>query len=225
MGKDKISAKSSAITGLLATFSKGVKPEILTMVDICRGVVAGVISDKYLGRHESHYEASLRPHVLAVAQKRGFGVFLEVPLPREDHVKKGAHKKIDYVLTYGRQAVAIECKTMRPGIRDLVKSAVGDDLKKLKRFPSLVPEDCRASGWMLIAWDNSHPRGAATEDEQYLDHISDRLNLDNWTVVTDTGIVDQNIRSVRLNQGILSSGRVGSYKAWCIAVCIAMSDR
>jgi hypothetical protein len=58
----------------------GIKPEPLTVKSICDGVVAGMLADHFLGRREAAFEAAIRPYVLSVAHKRGFGAFLEFPL-------------------------------------------------------------------------------------------------------------------------------------------------
>ena len=222
MNNPNKAALSNGDMDFIPTFSKGIKPEVLTMIDIARGVVAGMISDKYLGRHQNHYEASLRPHVLAVAQKRGFGAFLEVRFPRDGTVKKrGAYKKLDYVLSYGRQAIAIECKAIRPKTRELGKDGVAEDIKKLRRFPENIPQEIRASGWMLIAWDNGQDNRPTKKVEvHFVKQIRNTLKLDGWTLLGDETIIKKRLRTPTLGQAILSSGHVGSYYAWCITVCV-----
>ena len=77
----------------------GIKPEPLAAKAICDGVVAGMLADHFLGRSEAAFESAIRPYVLAVAHKRGFGAFLEFPLEKQTS-GRGAHKKIDAVLVY-----------------------------------------------------------------------------------------------------------------------------
>lgn len=70
----------------------GIKPEPLAAKAICDGVVAGMLADHFLGRSEAAFESAIRPYVLAVAHKRGFGAFLEFPLEKQT-TGRGAHKK------------------------------------------------------------------------------------------------------------------------------------
>lgn len=51
----------------------GIKPEPLTAKAICDGVVAGMLADHFLGCSEATFESAIRPYLLAVAHKRGFG--------------------------------------------------------------------------------------------------------------------------------------------------------
>lgn len=131
----------------------GIKPEPLAAKAICDGVVAGMLADHFLGRSEAAFESAIRPYVLAVAHKRGFGAFLEFPLEKQTS-GRGAHKKIDAVLVYGKQALAFELKTIR-------KNALGfnlqEDLRKLQRFPDEVAQDGNqrsATSWQLVAWSS-----------------------------------------------------------------------
>lgn len=64
----------------------GIKPDPLTAKAICDGVVAGMLGDHFLGRSEAAFESAIRPYVLAVALKRGFGAFLEFPLEKQTDV-------------------------------------------------------------------------------------------------------------------------------------------
>ena len=93
--------------------------------------------------------------MLAVAHKCGFGAFLEFPLEKQTS-GRSAHKKIDAVLIYGKQALAFELKTIR-------KNAIGfnlqEDLRKLRRFPDEVAQDCnqrRATSWQLVSQVRRH---------------------------------------------------------------------
>lgn len=202
----------------------GIKPEPLTAKAICDGVVAGVLADHFLGRSEAAFESAIRPYLLAVAHKRGFGAFLEFPLERQTS-GRGAHKKIDAVLVYGKQALAFELKTIR-------KNAVGfnlqEDLGKLRRFPDEVVRDGnqrRATSWQLVAWTSqtfSRIKSAQRERDKGLALLKKEIgNGAAAAQLTVSGAYIDNVpRSATLGQLLLSQGNVGNFHVWCAAICI-----
>jgi len=202
----------------------GIKPEPLTAKAICDGVVAGVLADHFLGRSEAAFESAFRPYLLAVAHKRGFGAFLEFPLERQTS-GRGAHKKIDAVLVYGRQALAFELKTIR-------KNAVGfnlqEDLGKLRRFPNEVVRNGnqrRATSWQLVAWTSqtfSRIKSAQRERDKGLALLKKEIgNGAAAAQLTVSGAYIDNVpRSATLGQLLLSQGNVGNFHVWCAAICI-----
>ena len=202
----------------------GIKPEPLTAKAICDGVVAGMLSDHFLGRSEAAYESAIRPYVLAVAHKRGFGAFLEFPLEKQTS-GRGAHKKIDAVLIYGKQALAFEIKTIR-------KKAIGfnlqEDLRKLRRFPDEVAQDGnqrRATSWQLVAWTSQTflPKKSAQQQRDkglaLLKKEIEKSDVASQLIVSDAWI-DTVPRSATLGQLLLSQGSVGDFHVWCAATCI-----
>jgi len=74
----------------------GIKPESLTAKAICDGVVAGMLANHFLGCSEAAFESAIRPYLLVVTHKRGFGAFLEFLLEKQTS-GRDAHKKIDVV--------------------------------------------------------------------------------------------------------------------------------
>jgi hypothetical protein len=202
----------------------GVKPEPLTAKAICDGVVAGVLADHFLGRSEAAFEAAIRPYVLAVAHKRGFGAFLEYPLKKQIF-GRGAHKKIDAVLSYGKQALAFEFKTIR-------KNAIGfnlqEDVQKLQCFPVEVSNNDnqrRVTSWQIVAWTSqTFPRLNSVKQllEKGVDLLRREIRLSR--AVPQLRLSDAFIgtvpRSATLGQFLLSEGRVGEFYVWCIAICI-----
>ncbi|AWB33070.1 hypothetical protein [Orrella marina] len=202
----------------------GIKPEPLTAKAICDGVVAGMLGDHFLGRSEAAFESAIRPYVLAVAHKRGFGAFLEFPLEKQTS-GRGAHKKIDAVLVYGKQASAFELKTIR-------KNAVGfnlqEDLAKLRRFPDEVAQEGnqrRATSWQLVAWTSqtfSRTKSAQQERDKGLALLKKEIEKgDAYAQLTVSDAYIDNVpRSATLGQLLLSQGNVGNFHVWCAAICI-----
>jgi Holliday junction resolvase len=203
----------------------GIKPEPLATQAICEGVVAGMLADHFLGRSEAAYEAALRPSVLAVAHKRGFAAFLEFSLEKETP-GRGARKKIDAVLVYGRQVIAFEIKTIR---RNAIGFTLAEDLSKLTSFVQDAATDeeiRRISTWQLIAWD-SHAfdhndvrssdalrAGVALIEKQL---VKAKLSKGNWDV---SNLLRPTSRTPSSGQVILAEGYVGNRRAWCLAVCV-----
>lgn len=146
----------------LPRYRFGLKPEPLAAQAICEGIVAGMVADHFLGRSEAAYEAALRPSVLAAAQKRGFGVYLEFPLAKVGNLTPGARKKIDAVIFYGRQVAAFEIKTIRGrvGRLSLVK-----DLQKLRGFSFEAKAGQHVSGWQIVAWDSNSLKKASVQEQ------------------------------------------------------------
>lgn len=200
----------------------GIKSEPLTAKAICDGVVAGVLADHFLGRSEAAFESAIRPYLLAVAHKRGFGAFLELPLEKQTS-GRGANKKIDAVLVYGKQALAFELKTIR-------KNAVGfnlqEDLGKLRRFPDKVAQDGnqrRATSWQLVAWTSqtfSRTKSAQQERDKGLALLKKEIEKgDAAAQLTVSGAcIDTMPRSATLGQLLLSQGNVGNFHVWCSAI-------
>lgn len=202
----------------------GIKPEPLTAKAICDGVVAGMLADHFLGRSEAAFEAAIRPHLLAVAHKRGFGAFLEFPLDKQTS-GRGAHKKIDAVLVYGKQALAFEIKTIR-------KEAAGfdlqKDLRKLRRFPDEVAQDGnqrRVTSWQLVAWTSqtfspteSAQQGCREGLASLKKEIEKEKTAPRLTVLE--ACIDTAPRSPMPGQLLLSQGSVGDFHVWCAAICI-----
>ncbi len=223
--KTQASQQQNQVKALVASFSKGVKSDLLTMIAISRGIVAGMLADKYLGRHQDHYEASLRPHVLSVAQERGFGTFLEVRMPRTGGDRVGAFKKLDYVLSYGRQSIAIECKTIRSKGHILARQGVNTDLAKLKRFPSLVPLEMRASGWFVVA-ECARIRGRTTPiviEKRFIKQVLGQIGVTEEALKTDKELIARGSRTAAQNLAFLSCGEVGSHYVCCLAFCVVSS--
>lgn len=202
----------------------GIKPEPLTVKVICDGVVAGVLADHFLGRSEAAFESAIRPYVLAVAHKRGFGAFLEFPLEKPTS-GRGAHKKIDAVLVYGKQALAFELKTIR---RNAVGFNLQEDLGKLRRFPDEVAQDGnqrRATSWQLVAWTSqtfSRTKSVQQERDKGLALLKKEIEKgDAAAQLTVSGAYIDNVpRSATLGQLLLSQGNVGNFHVWCAAICI-----
>ena len=201
----------------------GVKPESLTAKAICDGIVAGMISDHFLGRSEAAFEAAIRPYLLAVAHKRGFGAFLEFPLEKETP-HRGSHKKIDAVLIYGKQALAFELKTIR-------KNANGfnlqEDLRKLLQFPFEVNKNenqRRTTSWQLVAWSsNAFTRRFSTHNarEKGLKLLKKEIDKNEALPRLETPVdLDSTPRKALAGQLLLSHGCVGDYHVWCAAICI-----
>lgn len=206
----------------------GIKPESLTAKAICDGIVSGILSDHFLGRSEAAFEAAIRPHILAIAHKRGFGAYLEFPLKKHNQ-GRGAHKKIDAVLFYGKQVLAFELKTIR-------KNAIGfnlqEDLIKLSNFPKEVIKDGeqrRTTSWQLVAW--THDTFSA---EKSAEHALDmgisllRKEISNYekqnNLTLSETYVDKIPRSATQGQILLSQGNVGNFHVWCAAICIASPE-
>lgn len=202
----------------------GIKPEPLTAMAICDGVVAGVLADHFLGRSEAAFESAIRPYLLAVAHKRGFGAFLEFPLEKQTS-GRGAHKKIDAVLVYGKQALAFELKTIR---KDAISFNLQEDLRKLRRFPDEVAQDGnqrRATSWQLVAWTSqtfSRTKSAQQGREKGLALLTKEIEKgDAAAQLTVSGAYIDNVpRSATLGQLLLSQGNVGNFHVWCAAICI-----
>lgn len=202
----------------------GIKPEPLTAKAICDGVVAGILADHFLGRSEAAFESAIRPYVLAVAHKRGFGAFLEFPLEKRTP-GRGAHKKIDAVLVYGKQALAFELKTIR-------KNAIGfnlqENLRKLRRFPDEVAEDGnqrRATSWQLVAWTSqtfSRKKSAQQERDNGLALFKKEIEKCDAAsqMIISGACIDPVPRSATLGQLLVSQGSVGDFHVWCAAICI-----
>ena len=202
----------------------GIKPEPLAAKAICDGVVAGMLADHFLGRSEAAFESAIRPYVLAVAHKRGFGAFLEFPLEKQTS-GRGAHKKIDAVLVYGKQALAFEFKTIR-------KNAIGfnlqEDLRKLRRFPDEVAQDGnqrRATSWQLVAWTSQTfppTKSAQQERDKGLTLLKKEIEKGNAAsqLTVSDACIDTVPRSATLGQLLLSQGSVGDFHVWCAATCI-----
>lgn len=151
----------------------GIKPEPLAAKAICDGVVAGMLADHCLGRSEAAFESAIRPYVLAVAHKRGFGAFLEFPLKKQNS-GRGAHKKLDAVLVYGKQVMAFEFKTIR---KNAMSFNLQEDLRKLQQFPDEIAQDGyqrRVTSWQLVAW-TSQTFPAAKSAQQVFEHWLDFL--------------------------------------------------
>ena len=126
---------------------KGIKPELLTVADVAKGIVAGALADQFHGRAHSAYEAALRTPIASTAQKRGFEVRMEHPLKKR-RPRPGSRKKIDVVLSYATQQIALECKTYR---RRAPRINLDDDCAKLRAFVGGASSEFRASGWLLVA--------------------------------------------------------------------------
>lgn len=202
----------------------GIKPESLTVKSICNGVVAGMLADHFLGRSEAAYEAAIRPYVLSVAHKRGFGAFLEFPLKKLTD-GRGAYKKIDAVLFYGNQTLALEIKTIREkGSRFNLQ----EDLIKLRRFPGEVTNEeneRRRSSWQLVAWTSLSFPGIKSVQKgrnqgldlfvQEIRHLSEAPKLK-----ISSALMDTVPRTATLGQLILSEGSVGDFHVWCAAICV-----
>lgn len=202
----------------------GVKPEPLTAKAICDGVVAGMLADHFLGRSEAAFEAAIRPSVLAVAHKRGFAAFLEFALEKQNS-GRGAHKKIDAVLFYGKQALAFELKTIR---KNAINFNLREDLLKLRRFPGEVAKndkERRVTSWQLVAWNSQtfSPTNSAREQrEQGLALFKKEVEKGGAPSLetASTACIDSVSRSATLGQLLLSNGCVGDFHVWCAAACI-----
>ena len=214
------------MTGCLPSVHKrfGIKPEPPATKAICDGIVAGMLADHFLGRSEAAFESAIRPYVLAVAHKRGFGAFLEFPLEKQTP-GRGACKKIDAVIVYGRQALAFELKTIR---RNAIGFNLKEDLFKLRRFPAEIAQDGnhrRTSSWQIIAWTSHTFPGATSVQKGY---EKGRALLKKEIEQGDTAMqltvsdacIDTVPRSATLGQLLLSQGSVGSFHVWCAAICI-----
>ncbi len=183
-----------------------------------------MLADHFLGRSEAAFESAIRPYMLGVAHKRGFGAFLEFPLAKEAS-GRGAHKKIDAVLFYGKQALAFELKTIR-------KNAMGfnlqEDLRKLRRFPDEVAQDGsqrRATSWQLVAWtSDTFPmtKSAQQGHDQGINLLKNGLKKGNSAsqLNVSAACIDNVPRSATLGQLLLSKGNVGNFHVWCAAICI-----
>jgi hypothetical protein len=193
----------------------GIKPEPLAAKAICDGVVAGMLADHFLGRGEAAFESAIRPYMLAVAHMRGFGAYLEFPLAKET-AGRGAHKKIDAVLFYGKQTLAFELKTVR-------KNAIGfnlqEDLRKLRRFPDDAAQDNsqrRATSWQLVAWtSHTFPTTKSAQQERdqgiaFLKKAIEEGDPASQLTVSDP-CIDTVPRSATLGQLLLSQGDVGNF--------------
>jgi len=129
------------------------------------------------------------------------------------------------LLVYGKQALAFEFKTIR-------KNAIGfnlqEDLLKLRRFPAEVAQDGsqrRATSWQLVAWTSqtfSRAKSAQQERDKGLALLKKEIQKgDPAEQLTVSGAcIDTVTRSATLGQLLLSQGSVGSFHAWCAAICI-----
>lgn len=202
----------------------GIKPEPLTAKAICDGVVAGMLADHFLGRSEAAFESAIRPYVLAVAHKRGFGAFLEFPLEKQTS-GRGAYKKIDAVLVYGKQVLAFELKTIR---RNAIGFNLREDLRKLRRFPDEVAQDGnkrRATSWQLVSWTSqTFPRAKSAHHvrDQGLALLKKEIEKGDASaqLTVSDAYIDNVPRSATLGQLLLSQGNVGNFHVWCAAICI-----
>lgn len=203
---------------LAFTYAKGIKPELLTLMEMARGVVSGMLADHFQGRHQDSFESSLRPHILATAQKRGWAVSLEYKLPR-DSASRGSNKKIDYILQYGRQALAVECKTFRPKVQAGID--ISNDLEKLSRFSCLTRNEIRTSSWELITWDSfAEYKIGRGKPGFIIKQVRAAFPGRKLKVVSESDIDAAHGRSVERNQAVVIEGSVGTYKAFCIVVCV-----
>jgi hypothetical protein len=222
---DKKRESTQFRTSITPSWAKGIKPEILTMIDLARGVIAGMLADKYLGNQENTYEAALRPHCIAVAHKRGFSISLEFKLPREVQVNIGAHKKLDYLLTYGHQVIAIECKTICGEKRPLNIANIDIDLKKLRTVASLASKSIRSSAWLMIA-EIRRKSKIGDSEVQIINHppikkLLKKLDIMPIDVISDDDdFLSKNKRKFIEGTTFISEGKVGSYHAWCIVSCV-----
>jgi hypothetical protein len=207
----------------------GIKPEPLTAKAICDGIVAGMLADHFLGRSEAAFESAIRPYVLAVAHKRGFGAFLEFPLEKKTP-GRGARKKIDAVLVYGKQALAFELKTI---LQNAIGFSLKEDLLKLRRFPSEIVHDDlqrRSTSWQLVAWTSQtfpQEKSAQKGRDKGLALLKKEIEkCDPATQLTvSTAYVKTVPRSTALGRLLLSQGNVGNFHVWCAVICIEPPSR
>lgn len=209
---------STSANSLSLSFKKGTKPELLTLMEIARGVVSGMLSDHFQGRHQDTFEASLRPHILATAQKRGWAVMIEFKLPKISK-GKGSFKKIDYVLQYGRQVISIECKTVRPKVKSVIE--LQEDIKKLRRFTLLASSEHRVSCWQIVAWDSSSVKLLGGGNPNKINTMVKKAFLNQQLIIkTEADVINE--RTVKANQGVLIEGNVGAFRAYCLVVCVEL---
>jgi len=209
---------STSANGLSLSFKKGTKPELLTLMEIARGVVSGMLSDHFQGRHQDTFEASLRPHILATAQKKGWAVTLEYKL-KQAGKGRGSHKKIDYVLQYGRQAMSIECKTVRPKVKKAIE--LQGDIEKLRSFTMHATDEHRVSCWQIVAWDSSSVKLLGGGNPNKINTIVKNAFCNPKLIIkTEADVIGERI--VKANQGVLIEGNVGAYRAYCLVVCVEL---
>jgi len=131
---------------------KGHKPEFLTVAKIAGALAGEILLADYTGKSKIVYEHYFRQTVVEVANSRGFQILPEYPLKKESNTV-GARKRIDYVLSYANQQIAIEIKVVKGGnsIPDLK-----EDIEKLKKLTSQTLKDdekrFKTSNWIIILW-------------------------------------------------------------------------
>lgn len=138
---------------------------------------------------------------------------------------RGAHKKIDAVLVYGKQASAFELKTIR---KNAVSFNLQEDLAKLRRFPDEVAQDGnqrRATSWQLVAWTSqifSRTKSAQQERDKGLALLKKEIEKGDASaqLTVSDAYIDNVPRSATLGQLLLSQGNVGNFHVWCAAICI-----
>jgi hypothetical protein len=212
----------------------GVKPETSTMKAICCGIVSGMLADRFQGRLEAAYEAAIRPVLLAVCQKRRFSVSLEFKLPKE-HTGAGSHKKIDALLVYGQQAIALEVKTIRPNTRSF---SIQEDLNKLQNFAAVINRDKenlpRFSAWQIVAWDdlsmkrkNKQGKAKAIPDQQRVEAFGVDAIVNGFRkagLVVEPVSTDLLAAKPRINfqqgQMMVMSGHICNAHDYCAAICV-----
>lgn len=154
---------------------KGHKPDFLTIANIARALAGQILVAGYTGKGKIIYEYFFRQTVVEVANARGFAVVPEYRLTKQK-AGKGSHPKIDYCLTYGNQAIAVELKIFKNGDKVPVFSK---DLEKLKTFLNAEGDDKKATAYqMVLLWADKNKKDWKSDkqisrlEQKLKDHIS-----------------------------------------------------
>ena len=196
----------------------------------------------FLGFREAEYEAALRSYVLPVAHVRGFRPYLEFPLEKSaDSPARGACKKLDAVLFYCRQIIAIEFKTIRPD----EAFSLENDIDKLKDFVKQLTElDQKNDGvkrkitaWLLVAWTDEvlnsstkRTRGTPLETIKWSENVFnkgfDKCEKEITSELSGINLCELGAKARKSSCGshVHACGLVDDFCVCCVAICVDGSE-
>lgn len=104
---------------------------------LCRNIAINMCAIHLIKRSTIAYESLLRSYCVEVAQAYNWAFQCEVKLPRREGIERGAFPKIDFVLYYYRQVIAVELKHLRATARTI---DINSDIEKLCCLEGLLYE-------------------------------------------------------------------------------------